>query len=137
MIISKTVEITVNNNKINFYRKNGFPNCKRYDRIKIPVELLGITSKIEVECQCDYCHKIFKKAYGELMLGRKILNKDCCYDCKYQKIEEINMIKYGVKTNLLLEENKIKSKETIHKKYGVDNVMQDEQIKKETTKFFN
>ena len=130
MIISKTVEVIVNNNKIRFYKDNGFPNCKRFDKIEIPIELLGNTSKIEIECECDYCHKHFKKAYGEIIIGRKTINKDCCNDCKYKKIEEVNLLKYGVKTNLILTENKEKSKETIKKKYKVNNVMQNIDIKK-------
>ena len=41
MIISKTVEVIVNNNKIRFYKDNGFKNCKRFDKIEIIIELLG------------------------------------------------------------------------------------------------
>lgn len=128
MIISKTVEVVVNNNKVQYYRNNGFPNCKRYDKIKIPIELLGKTSKIEIEYECDYCHEHYFKTYGELLVGRKIINKDCCNKCKYKKIEEINLIKYGVKTNLMLEENKEKTINTVRKKYGVNNVMQCKEI---------
>lgn len=130
MIISKTVQVTVNNNMLNFYREHGFPNCKRFDKIEIPIELLGPTSKIDVEYECDYCHNIFTKAYGELILGRKYIQKDCCNKCKKLKIEEVNLLKYGVKTNLCLEENKQKSKQTIREKYGVDNVMQNQEIRK-------
>lgn len=138
MIISKTVEVTVNNNKLQFYRENGFPQCKRFDKINIPIELLGSTSKIDIECECDYCHKIFKKAYGEVLIGRKTINKDCCNECKYQKIQEINLLKYGVKTNLVLDDNKKKSQATIIKKYGVTNIMKNEIIKhKQQQSIFN
>lgn len=130
MIIQEKVEVVVNNNKINFYRENGFPDCKRFDKIKIPVDWLGETSKIEILCKCDYCGKIFYKAYGELIVGRKTIQKDSCNDCKYKKIEEVNLLKYGVKTNLVLQENKEKTKQTILKKYGVLNVMQNEKIRK-------
>ena len=129
MIIQKEVEVTVNNNKIRFYREHGFPNCKRFDKITIPIEWLGPTSKIPILCECDYCHKQYKKPYGEIVVGRKIVDKDSCYDCKYNKIVESNYTKYGVKTNLMLKENQEKSKQTVKEKYGVDNVMQNEEIK--------
>lgn len=134
VIIQKEIEVTVNNGKISFYREHGFPNCKRYDKIIIPVEWLGNTSKVEVLCECDYCHKQYYKAYGNIMAGRKNIEKDACLDCKYKKIEEVNYAKYGVKTNLMLEENKEKSRKTIKEKYNVDNVMQCKEIREKQQK---
>lgn len=128
MIITKEVEIIVNNNKISYYREHGYPDIKRYDKITIPVEELGPTSKIKVECECDYCHEHFMKTYGDVIQGRKTIEKDSCNKCKYKKIEEVNLKKYGVKTNLVLEENKEKTKKTVREKYGVDNVMQNPEI---------
>ena len=51
-----------------------------------------------------------------------------------QKIEQTCMEKYGAKTNLSTEENKLKQKNTCREKYGVDNYAQSDSFKQQYMK---
>lgn len=94
------------------------------------------SSKITVRVQCDYCGKIIPKIYQALIKERERspVNKDCCYDCRHLKVEESNLLVYGVKSTNSLESVIEKRKSTNIEKYGVDNVMKNGAIKEKVGK---
>jgi very-short-patch-repair endonuclease len=108
---------------------------------------------VHIDVLCDYCGKnVCSKQYVDYLEQRVIISKDCCFDCMPKKREELNLIKYGVKSTSqlpdvkikmgiaskeankkLTEEQKInkqiKKKQTTEKKYGVSYYSQTEEYK--------
>lgn len=71
-------------------------------------------------CKCDYCGNEFNRVKRTLNTGRKITNKDACGDqkCINAKIEESNLLRYGVKNAGWTPESQKKIKQTCLERYG-------------------
>jgi len=83
---------------------------------------------INGKCKTINCHNRFSKNFRMLLRS-----KNFCYDCSVIngkiKSTETNITKYGVENVLQNEEIKNKMKKTNLKKYGVENPFQNEEIK--------
>ena len=96
--------------------------------------------------QCDYCDKEIEKGKGDRTKSNDIIDKDCCWDCRFKKREEISLKKYGVRNcnqrqevrnkirssnidRLQSQEWKDKLKGILVEKYGVDNVFKSQEIR--------
>lgn len=129
MILENSIEFIVNNQDIKKVRENGFPDVKRFDKILLPINLLGTTSKKKIKIKCDYCGEVFLKEYCNLLIGRKTINKDSCMKCKHLKAQETNYINYGFKSTFETSEQKEKTKKIILKRYKTTNVMKVEWVR--------
>ena len=126
MLLTKTVVIKWHNKTKKHYVDLGYPFTKFKDEFKVKVEDLSKGSHVEVEVECDYCGEKIKKKYKDYINQniKSIINKDCCDNCKSLKIQESNLLIYGCKSALQVEEIKEKMKTTNLKKYGYENVSQ-------------
>ena len=135
MIITKEVEVKINRLNIEHYINQGF-DVKLKDIIKIDPKFLTLGSNIKINIKCDICKHEKTSSYQKYL---EYIKKDGIYMCKKCaniKIEQTNIEKYGVKRF----NNRIKSKETIMKNFGVDNVskiqdIKDKKINKSLEKF--
>lgn len=127
MVLSKTINVTVNSKIFKRYKELGYSFEKVGDEIEVDYQHLSKYSEEILKLRCDYCGKLFYRKYADhyrilQFKNNNINNKDCCYDCKNIKQEEINIKKFGVKNPFELSKVREKCIETIYNKYGVTNV---------------
>jgi len=128
MLITKIVSIKWDRNISTYYKNLGYKFTKVNDYFDVKVEYLPPNSNVKVNVQCDYCGKIIPKTYQKYNLQRKVIEKDCCLDCRHLKLKECNLIKLGVEHALQLDIVQEKRKNTCQERYGVDNPCQNEDI---------
>ena len=80
-----------------------------------------IKHKEKINVKCDYCSKLFYRAKGDVIAGRKKNQKDSCGDkeCVLNKRKETNLKKYGVENPTQNKKIKEKQVSTLFKNYGV------------------
>src|SRR5690606_34780559 len=83
-------------------------------------------------CSCDYCEVGFLRTKRNILVGRKIIDKESCNSsiCKRAKMEESQSKKYGVKNYASTEECKNKIKATSIDKYQTDNPSKNVEVKR-------
>ncbi|OME55383.1 hypothetical protein BSK59_12955 [Paenibacillus odorifer] len=112
-----------NSKNKNWYLEKGY-EClgKMRTPLIVLVHDLPPTSKVLVEVKCEYCNNIYKNNYGDLLVKRKNIQKDCCgnIDCMKQKRSESMLLLYGEKSVGSVEEVQKKIRKTNLKRYGVN-----------------
>lgn len=138
MLLTTDVEVVIGGRNYNYYKNLGY-EINGFNSITVPIEHLSFGSHTEVEIKCEYCQKIFSKAYKNLLNERRNskIKKDCCSDCAYKKREEYNLIKYGVSNNFQVPEKKEKIKKTNLERYGMEYVSQSKIVKDKVSKAWN
>lgn len=142
MLLSKDVEVKIVGRNMDYYENLGYEipryfnrkenkyTVKRGTTIMAQVSDLPKQSHVNVLVMCDYCKKEFHTRYDALINQRKSeIEKDCCFDCRAVKNEELNLIRYGVKNQFQREEIKVKVKKTMIETYGVSHPMKSNEIK--------
>lgn len=148
MILTKEVEVKLNGNNVEYYKKLGYeiPMREASKSIKrkgidyvadlgmpimVKVEDLPLKSNMLIEAICDYCgeinHSIKYAVYNSQTKNNT--QKYACKKCSQFKVEQTNLEKYNVKCVLHLEEVKTKIKQTNLERYGVKNVLLNKEIK--------
>ena len=122
------VQVKWNSSNKKHLISQGYIFTKMYDTITIKAEDLSNGSKVKVICLCDYCgQEIIKPYYYHITRG------DCCSQCRYLKVKENNLKKYGVESTSQLQSVKDKTKQTNLSKYGctctVHNAIIQEKVK--------
>ena len=98
-------------------------NLRFKDSESLNESIYRIKLNIEIRPVCQICGNKVK------YIGKGLFKKCCSCSCA-GKLSIKNLYeKYGIKSSLLLEENKEKSKSTLLKKYGVDNISKNKDIK--------
>jgi very-short-patch-repair endonuclease len=125
---NKIFKIKLITRNIKYYRNRGYYG-KLFDIIDVHMDDLPKNSSEIVKLYCDYCLErdvktIIKKRYSYYIDHLQNNLKDCCNKCKYKKIEESNLNKYGVKNISQLDEIKNKKIETCLKNHGVNSGFQ-------------
>lgn len=107
MLLSKEVEVRWNGLTKKWYEERGYVWTKQNDWFRCDIEDVMKTSPIKVLVKCDYCGCEFEKPYRDLYKQRELVDKDCCRDrkCMVIKSEEVNIVKYGVKTHMKTKES--------------------------------
>jgi len=95
---------------------------------------LPSNSRCKIIVNCDYCgneYFVQKNSYytNKEKCFSETTNIDCCSDCRRNKINQTNQIKYGSNSALGSPIIREKSKETLMKNYGVDNPFKSSIIK--------
>lgn len=126
MILTKEIEIKVNNISLEHYREVFGENIKIGDTVVVSPENLPKYSGAKILVKCDYCGKEFTREYSILLKGRKHIQKDACIKCRSEKYKETNLLLYGVENVMQVPKVKERLKNSIREKYGVDNVMKRE-----------
>lgn len=129
-LIQKKVKIKITSYNINHYLLLGYNAVNGYE-IEIKIEDLTSGSGYKVDVQCDYCKKIFKKAYRRYLETKDDL---CCKDCRPRKFAKTNLDKFGVECSLRNPDINKKTKATWMKKYGVESPFASEEIREKIKK---
>lgn len=124
MLITKEVEVKINNTSVNHYRNLGY-DVKNNDIIKIPVEHLSVGSHIKVCVKCDICD-VIKNIEYKTYIKTNTYEVDVCNknECKQIKIKISNQKNYGVDYPAQLKEILNKSRKTSLERYGVESQFQ-------------
>lgn len=117
MIVTNEVEIFIVGRTVAYYRSKGYI-CNVKDKIMVNVKDLPDECRQIITCTCDYCNKEVQMGYNVYTKSIKTNGKKSCKECKHIKIEETNMINYGVKTSTQRSEIQEKIVNTFIKKYG-------------------
>lgn len=131
MLIEEYISIKVNNHSIKHYISLGY-KCNMWDTIIVKTSDLPPNSQYKVHVICDYCGKEYETRFHLLTRGRKDINKDCCYECRGRKNEEIMLKKYGVKNAMLVDSFKDNQITSLLKHYGVENPLKNKEIANRT-----
>ena len=124
-LISKTTEVRLVKNNVEYYKNLGYEipmreaskstklNLKKdyvYDTTKtitVKVEDLPNGSHALVEVLCDYCkNSVITMTYKDYNQKTKKIKKRACYNCRFLKIKESNLLKYNVESTNQLDEVK-------------------------------
>lgn len=107
---------------------------------------LSYGSKKNIIVKCDYCNKKYISSHKKRLSANKVLDKDCCINCRFKKRAEVYQLKHGVdnpskkpevkekirKANskrLKSKEFKEQYKQTMLEKYGVEHPMHSQELK--------
>jgi endogenous inhibitor of DNA gyrase (YacG/DUF329 family) len=127
MVLTKKVKIKINNRYVKYYKNKGY-DVKGGDEIFIKIEDIPEKSHCEIIVKCTNCGttntiKMYNYNFPYY-----------CKKCKHIKTEKSVMDKYGVKTTLLLDDVKEKTKNTFLKNYGVDHYSKSNEFKNKIKK---
>jgi hypothetical protein len=117
MIKQKEININIVGRNLKYYNNLGY-NCKVGYSTLVKIEDVQLNSHIIITAICDNCnqeHNISIYAYNK---NKKNQNKYYCNDCKQIKIENTNIIKYGVKRPIQNKEIYNKLEKTNFEKFG-------------------
>jgi hypothetical protein len=145
MIIHEKITIKIAPGNFSWFKKRGYSNFKCGDYIEISLDDINIGSTSLVEAQCQGCKSIKSMKYNTYYWVTKKLTVDyLCNKCSVSRQIETNLKKYGCKSSLQNEKVREKSKISLLKKYGVDNISKLDVIKeqrsilmKENTDYYN
>lgn len=105
MLISKSVKIRWNGSTKKYYENKGYTYTKMNDWFECKIEDVQVTSPVPVLVQCDYCDEphIYEKEYRRHIKSMDKNGKDCCDKSTMKKVKETMMKKYGVDNPLKLD----------------------------------
>lgn len=93
-------------------------------------ESLPLGSNKTICILCDYCTNEYESTPKRIKKARAVIEKDACSKCKYIKMKEMNIAKYGVSNVFMLDETKSKIKQTCREKYGEDHHLRNKDVLK-------
>jgi transcription elongation factor Elf1 len=128
MLITKKVEITINNRHVKYYRNKGY-DIKGGDTILVNITDLSKQSHVKVLVQCDICGQQKEIKYYNYTENIERNNKYICNNCKGTSIINSNLKKYGVRSTLELPEVQEKIKKTLKERYGVEHYSKSDEFK--------
>lgn len=122
LIIPQTVRVRIGSLNYQYYKEKGYAFKKCGDVIEVDVLDLPKRSKHMVKVVCDICGKEKEMWYRTVVEYNKENKLISCGDkiCRYKKVEDTCMKKYGVKNVFQTQETKDKIVETNRKNHGVD-----------------
>lgn len=128
IIENQIVKIKWNSKNKKYYENKGYKYTKMKDTIFVHIEDLPNNSTHMVKCICDYCNIEFERKLCRVNMS-EVNDNISCDKCRFIKIEETNIIKYGVKNVYQTNKVKEKKKETFSDKYGVDHYSKTDEYK--------
>lgn len=133
MIITDKIKIKINSKTFQRYKDLGYVFDNKGDIIEIDYKDLPIYSREKIKMKCDYCgDEFFRKFADHYRIcnsdNYKMIPKDTCRKCTYQKQKEIYLQKYGVENQFQRDDVKEKIKQTFKEKYGVEYISQSKDI---------
>lgn len=132
MVISKSALVKVGTKSYLWYKDKGYI-FKCGETIEVNINDLTEYSSAIVEVQCQNCKNIVQKKYFDYkyVVNTSNDNKYYCKKCSYENIKNTNLKRYGYICPLQNEEIIHKSKVTLLKNYGVDNISKIDSIKED------
>ena len=131
MLLSKYAKVRWNSKTKKHYVNLGYQYTKMNDEFLVKVEDLTHGSRAEVKVKCDYCERLYDKRWYRYVYENKnkLIHKDACNHCKTLKTKDTVQKIYGCDNVFQLESIKEKIVQTNIQKYGVDNPSKSEIIK--------
>jgi very-short-patch-repair endonuclease len=125
MIVEEMVEVYLNNgNSVKYYKKLGYI-CKFNDIIKVKSTDLANTSKIEINCICDFCgKKVLISKYKYHIKTKTNPKFACSKSCQRLKTSSFNIEKYKVDNPMKNKKVKQKQINTLITRYNITNSYQ-------------
>lgn len=135
MIITEKIKTKVGTRTFQHFRNLGYEFESLNDEIEVNISDLNLGSHTLIDVRCDYCNEIYKSSYKNYCKSHKktVVNKDCCFDCRYKKLKECNLINFGYENVFQNEKVKEKSKETNLRIYGFENAANNPEVKAKYT----
>ena len=145
MLLTESVEVTLNNKNIKHYEEKGYKIPRYYHKkhctyfvktgtkINVKVEDLTIGSHVKVDVACDYCGQIKNVCYKDYLKNHDELG-DCCVNCRPIKYKDTMIKRYGFSNSAQVPEIVEKIKATNRVKYGCDWQMQSEEVQAKSRK---
>jgi hypothetical protein len=132
MILNKRVNVKVGTKSFSWYKEKGY-NPKCGEMLEISIDDITTYSSAIVDVECQLCKIVKKKKYFDFKYSTDKSNdgKYYCKKCSYENIKKTNLIRYGYDTPLNNPDIIKKSKETMIRKFGVDNISKVDYIKLE------
>lgn len=97
-------------------------------------ESLSEKSSKRLLVTCDYCNKEYEVTKKNRHINHLVIQKDACDKCKYIKMKEINLLKYGCENVFQMDSTKAKIKSTNLEKYGDESATRDKLVKEKIKK---
>ena len=130
MILSKYVEVLINSHNIYHYSKNGYKNALCGEKIIVPISFFKSKSKIKIQVKCDVCGKEKEIEYYNYTNNIGNTGIYCCSQkCSRGKAMATCIKKYGVENVSQNYDIKTKKIETTFSNYGVNHPLQNKEIK--------
>lgn len=121
MIKEKVISVKISSNIYKkYYDKYGPFNCN--DIIDVDIKDLTKSSAITITAICRDCKAENKIKYYNYNIQLERGGYYCCKYCSKDKITKTNLVKYGTKCPLQNKEILKKTKNTMLKEYGVENI---------------
>jgi hypothetical protein len=118
------MKVRVNNFNEEHFKSLGY-NVAKNEYIEIFIKELPKGSGLKIDVECNFCGKVFKKAYRRYLETK---NNLCCKECKDLKMVETSIEKYGFSCSLRNKTVQNKSKEKNMKNLGVQFPFQNKSI---------
>jgi hypothetical protein len=131
MIITDKIKINITQSNIDHY-KQYYNDIKLKDSIFVNVNELTKGSHSKIEMKCDICGNEYISEFN-ILYNNNSLNYFICKKCKRK---DTVLKKYGVDNVFQSDIIKEKSKKTIQDKYNVDNISQNTDIKEKKINTF-
>jgi hypothetical protein len=132
MILNKRVNVKVGTKSFSWYKEKGY-NPKCGEMLEISIDDITSHSSAIVDVECQSCKIVKNKKYFDFIysITKSHDGKYYCKECSYSNGKKTNIIRYGCDTPLKNPDIIKKSKETMMRKYGVDNIAKVDYIKSE------
>jgi hypothetical protein len=125
----------VSSKYFDYFRNLGYENIKFRKPLIVKIEHLQKGSRSKIEAECSNCNKRKNVIYIDyIKITNDNTSKYFCKDCKFVKIKETNLKKYGVENPLQSEFIKEKVKKTNIERYGYENAMKNKGVKEKSQK---
>ena len=126
LLINEEVKTKIMSNTVKYYRDKGY-KCNVGDIIYVKISDLPNRSNVKIRYICDKCGEIKTIRYCDYNRRHKE-EKDFCEKCKYEKTKKTNLLKYGYENVMGNEEIRKKREETNLNRYGVKFAIQNADI---------
>lgn len=104
LIENQYVQQNWNRKNKSFYIDKGYSFTKIKDTLWVNAEDLTPASKTKVYVECDYCHRIIEKPYGNYIIEiSKEIPKCACSKCAGKKLAEAKTLKFKSKYDKFLK----------------------------------
>ena len=120
MILTENVKIKISRKNIEHLKNKGY-NCNLKDIIDVKVKDLTFGSHIKIKVKCDVCETEKILTYQNYLKG--FINSNfyaCSSKCALEKVKKTNIKKFGVDSVFKNVEIKEKIKKRCLEKYGVE-----------------